>query len=52
MAARDTTIAARLNSDFAADLEQSREIHLADWRRRPLWEKLVGSIAWILERQQ
>ena len=24
----------------------------SDWRRRPLWEKLVGTVAWILERQQ
>ncbi len=52
VAARDTTLAARLNRDFAADLEQSHEVHLTDWRRRPLWEKLAGSIAWILERQQ
>jgi len=29
-----------------------REIVLADWRRRPVWEKLIGTVAWILERQQ
>ena len=22
------------------------------WRKRPLWEKLIGTVAWILERQQ
>jgi hypothetical protein len=30
----------------------SREITLKAWRRRPLWEKLIGAVAWILERQQ
>ena len=24
----------------------------AHGRRRPLWEKLIGTVAWILERQQ
>ena len=30
----------------------SREITLAEWQRRPLWEKVVGPFVWILERQQ
>jgi hypothetical protein len=38
--------------DFDADIAKSREILPAAWQRRPLWEKLVGSVAWILERQQ
>jgi cardiolipin synthase len=49
---RDATIAARVSADFQADLGQSREITLAIWRGRPLWEKLIGTVAWILERQQ
>jgi len=44
--------AARLTTDFAADRERSREVTLAAWRRRPILEKLAGSVAWILERQQ
>ena len=28
------------------------EVTLEAWRRRPLWEKLIGSVAWVLERQQ
>jgi len=34
------------------DIMHSVEISLADWRDRPRWEKIVGLIAWILERQQ
>jgi len=25
---------------------------LTEWRERPVWEKLIGTVAWILERQQ
>ena len=49
---RDEEVSARVTRDFDADIEQSREITLAEWRRRPLWEKLIGTVAWILERQQ
>jgi len=52
VAIRDAGVSARLMQDFDRDLSGSREITLRDWRRRPLWEKLIGSIAWILERQQ
>jgi cardiolipin synthase len=52
VAFRDERIYARIARDFECDLTRSREITLADWRRRPLWEKLIGTIAWILERQQ
>jgi cardiolipin synthase len=49
---RDGTVAARLGADFQADLLQSTEITLDRWRSRPLWEKLIGTVAWLLERQQ
>ena len=49
---RDNATAQRLLKDFDADIARSREILPAAWKRRPLWEKLVGSVAWILERQQ
>jgi cardiolipin synthase len=52
VAFRDAGVTARLMQDFERDLSRSREITLHDWRHRPLWEKLIGSIAWILERQQ
>jgi cardiolipin synthase len=49
---RDEQIAARLTADHQADISRSEEITLERWRHRPLWEKLVGSVAWVLERQQ
>jgi cardiolipin synthase len=52
IAIRDEQVAARLMKDFDRDVAQSHEVTLERWRRRPLWEKLVGSVAWILERQQ
>ncbi len=52
VAIRDPLVAARLTADFAADCARSQEITLASWRRRPVWEKLIGTVAWILERQQ
>ena len=52
VAVRDEPVAARLFADFKADMAHSREIDLDRWRRRSLWEKLIGSVAWVLERQQ
>jgi cardiolipin synthase len=49
---RDEAVAARLMRDYTADIAQSDEVLLAEWKRRPVWEKLLGSVAWILERQQ
>jgi hypothetical protein len=42
----------RLLQDYEQDLASSREVTLDLWRRRPVWEKLVGPFVWILERQQ
>jgi len=52
LAIRNRGVTARLIRDFEHDIAASREIHLSEWRRRPLWEKLIGTVAWILERQQ
>ena len=52
VAFRDASVAARFSCDFERDRQSSVEITLESWRHRPLWEKLIGSIAWILERQQ
>jgi cardiolipin synthase len=49
---RDEGVAARLVSDLEADRSRSHEISFDLWSRRPLWEKLIGTVAWILERQQ
>lgn len=52
VAVRDESVTGRIASDFSTDLTESREVTLGDWERRPVWEKLVGTVAWILERQQ
>ena len=52
VAFREADIASRLRHDFEADLAASDEITLDAWSRRPMLEKLVGPVCWILERQQ
>ena len=52
VAMRDAAVAARLLEDYERDIADSEEITLERWRRRPLWEKIVGPFVWILERQQ
>jgi cardiolipin synthase len=52
VAFRDPAVTARVGADLQADLRDSREITLEAWHRRPVWEKLIGTVAWILERQQ
>jgi cardiolipin synthase len=52
VAMRDPAVAARLLQDYERDMESSREVTLERWQRRPVWEKVVGPVSWILERQQ
>ena len=48
----DAGVARRLLEDYEEDVRNSREVTFEMWRRRPLWEKIVGPFVWILERQQ
>jgi len=52
VACRDPSIAERLLEDFEADLAMSDEITPREWNARPVVEKLVEPMCWILERQQ
>jgi cardiolipin synthase len=52
VAFREPTVTTRLRCDFEADLAASDEVTLDTWCGRPLLEKLVGPVCWILERQQ
>jgi cardiolipin synthase len=52
LAMRDGEVIDRLGQDFDADLAVCDEITLTRWRRRPLWERALNPIVWILERQQ
>jgi cardiolipin synthase A/B len=45
-------VTARLRADFETDIAASDEVTLETWRKRPVLEKLVGPVCWILERQQ
>jgi hypothetical protein len=52
VAFRDGGVARAAARGLRARPSHSREITLDDWQHRLVWEKLIGSIAWILERQQ
>jgi cardiolipin synthase len=52
VAFRESDVTERLRRDLDADIAASDEITLERWRGRPLFEKIVGPICWILERQQ
>jgi len=52
LAFRETAVTQRLRRDFEADVAASDEITLAAWHARSAFEKLVGPVCWILERQQ
>jgi cardiolipin synthase len=52
VAIREPKIARRLLDDFEHDIQHSETLSLARWRRRSPAEKLIGTVAWILERQQ
>lgn len=52
LAACDPSLASQLTNDFLRDKADSREITLADWKRRSMAERLHETIGWALQRQQ
>jgi cardiolipin synthase len=52
VAFRSTIVTARIACDLEADLARSNEVDRREWARRPMWEKMIGTGAWIIERQQ
>ena len=52
LAMLDAALAARLLEDFERDRSRSDEVALDSWKRRPVFERVIGPLAWILERQQ
>jgi cardiolipin synthase len=52
LAFRERAVTARLRCDFESDVAASDEITLDTWHARSPFEKLVGPVCWILERQQ
>jgi cardiolipin synthase A/B len=47
----DRGIAAELKRAFAEDLRHCREIHLAEWRRRSLWDKGIDAMSYSINGQ-
>jgi cardiolipin synthase len=52
LAVLDPGTAERLRLDFAADTDNSRELTLVEWRKRPILQKLTERLGSALERQQ
>jgi cardiolipin synthase len=52
LAARDEKLTARIAEDFAADLNESREVSYEEWRHRSIFERAHEVLGWVLERQQ
>ncbi len=52
VAVRSSEVASRLLQDFQSDLTASDEVTLDEWKARPIVEKMLGPVCWILERQQ
>jgi cardiolipin synthase len=52
VAFREQAVTERLRADFEADLAACDEVTMQGWASRSPFEKLVGPICWILERQQ
>jgi cardiolipin synthase len=52
VAFREAACTSRLRRDFESDLAASDEMTATVWAARSRFEKLVGPVCWILERQQ
>ena len=52
IAFREPAVTERLRRDLDTDIAASDEVTFAEWQDRPLVEKIVGPICWIIERQQ
>jgi len=52
VAFRERAVHARLRRDFESDVAASSEVTADAWHDRSWFEKLVGPVGWILERQQ
>lgn len=48
----DRGLAARLLADFHDDLSHSRSVTLKDWESRPVWERGMEWLGWLISREQ
>ena len=52
LATLDAKVAAKLTGDFDDDVAHAARIDLRAWERRSLWERVLESAGWLVERQQ
>jgi cardiolipin synthase len=52
LAVVDSKVAARLIQDFEEDASHSRRVTLEEWSKRSIFERLMESAGWLVERQQ
>jgi cardiolipin synthase len=52
LAALDPQLAASLTRQFESDLGSAQQISLQDWKKRPMWERVVEWAGFLTERQQ
>lgn len=52
LAVRDSDLAAKLGADFQDDLGKSRQETLAQWESRPLRERGMEWLGWLIAREQ
>ncbi len=49
---RNAALAARLEEDFQTDLTNSRRVVLEEWRKRPVWRRVLEWCGNLIARQQ
>jgi cardiolipin synthase A/B len=47
----DRSLARQLEETFERDLERAREVHMEDWRKRPLHERIAERLSALFEEQ-
>jgi len=52
LAALDPQVAASLTRQYEKDLGSAQRVTYDDWKKRPVWERVVEWAGWVLERQQ
>ena len=48
----DRELASRLLADFHDDLSKSRKITLEEWEHRPVWDRGMEWLGWLIAREQ
>ncbi len=52
VAALDPALAARITADFEKDMAASHHVSCDEWKHRPLWQRGMEWVGWIIEREQ